>query len=230
MASLPYMQFYPGEYLADTAHLTTEQHGAYLLLLFNYWQRGKALDNSNERLTSVVRLSNERWNDIKPVLKEFFDIENDTWFHKRMERDLADFRASLEQKKKAGKASAEKRYGKSNGRSTGAEQPLHGSLNEKKRKEKTIQEKNIYGEFKNVLLTDIEYDKLKTKFNGSCERWIDKLSIGIESHGYKYKSHYATILNWAADEVDKPKEQKSAYVPKLNPEVQAMKRERGEDV
>jgi len=57
--------------------------------------------------------------------------------------------------------------------------------------------KDIYGEFNNVLLTDTEYKKLVDKFgdDGTKTR-IENLSLGISSKGYKYKSHYATILNW----------------------------------
>ena len=60
-----------------------------------------------------------------------------------------------------------------------------------------IKQKKSYGEFQNVFLTDSEHDKLVTKFSaaGASER-IEKLSTGIASHGYKYKSHYATILSW----------------------------------
>jgi hypothetical protein len=67
-------------------------------------------------------------------------------------------------------------------------------------KENTIP-KNIYGEFKNVLLADDELTKLKTRFpSGDAEKKIENLSQYIASHGKKYQSHYATILNWARDE------------------------------
>ena len=59
-----------------------------------------------------------------------------------------------------------------------------------------ILEKKPYGEFKNVLLTDTEYYKLKERFNSDFAQRIEALSAGIESKGYKYKSHYATILTW----------------------------------
>lgn len=56
--------------------------------------------------------------------------------------------------------------------------------------------KRKYGEFNNVLLTDEEYQKLKDKFGAGLSDRIENLSIGIESKGYKYKNHYATILAW----------------------------------
>jgi uncharacterized protein YdaU (DUF1376 family) len=82
------MQLYTSDYLADTAHLTTEEHGAYLLLLMNYWQRGKPLDNTDGRLAHVARLSAERWKAVEPILAEFFMIEGTTWVQARIERDL----------------------------------------------------------------------------------------------------------------------------------------------
>lgn len=71
------------------------------------------------------------------------------------------------------------------------------------REEKPV--KHRYGEYKNVLLTDEELEKLKERFPQDWERRIEDLSLGIESKGYKYKSHYAALLSWARrDEARKP--------------------------
>ncbi len=59
-------------------------------------------------------------------------------------------------------------------------------------------EKKPYGEFQNVFLTDDEYLKLQTRFNSNLPALVEELSTGIASKGYKYKSHYATILSWVA--------------------------------
>lgn len=57
--------------------------------------------------------------------------------------------------------------------------------------------KKPYGEFLNVLLTNEEWAKLIERFSeqGTRDR-IENLSSAIASKGYKYKSHYATILTW----------------------------------
>lgn len=56
--------------------------------------------------------------------------------------------------------------------------------------------KHKYGEYQNVLLSDEELQKLKDSFYDWEER-IERLSGYIASTGKKYKSHYATIRNWA---------------------------------
>ena len=49
-----------------------------------------------------------------------------------------------------------------------------------------------------VLLSEEEYAKLVAKF-GEKEtiRWIERLDSGIGSKGYKYVSHYKTIISWS---------------------------------
>lgn len=62
--------------------------------------------------------------------------------------------------------------------------------------------KHKYGEYNNVLLTDDELSKLKTEFS-DCEERIERLSSYIASTGKAYKSHYATIRNWARKDKEK---------------------------
>ena len=66
-------------------------------------------------------------------------------------------------------------------------------------RDKRAKPKNAYGTFGNVLLTDEELSKFKEKFHDWADR-IDSASISIEAKGYKYKNHYAMLLNWARRE------------------------------
>lgn len=128
MAALPYMQLYVADYLADAAHLSTLEHGAYLLLMFNYWQRGesfKAKDEQtlNKRLATVARLTIDEWENIKYSLSEFFSISETEWIHNRIERDLAEVNSKSMQASLAGKRSAEKRRAKSVEQADGNKRP-----------------------------------------------------------------------------------------------------------
>ena len=66
--------------------------------------------------------------------------------------------------------------------------------------------KEKYGEFNNVFLSIDELEKLKTSFGDQgTKTLIEKLSLYVASNGKKYKSHYATILNWERkNEKDNP--------------------------
>lgn len=65
--------------------------------------------------------------------------------------------------------------------------------------------KHKYGEYKNVLLTDEELKKLQAEFPDWEDR-IERLSSYVASHGKSYKSHYATIRNWARKDKEKQAE------------------------
>lgn len=92
----PYMPLYIADYLADTSHLTAEEHGAYLLLIMTYWQRGKALPADPERLANIARVSNERWTSVQRTLNEFFVHVDGTLQHKRIEHELGKVRRRME--------------------------------------------------------------------------------------------------------------------------------------
>lgn len=60
--------------------------------------------------------------------------------------------------------------------------------------------KHKYGEYKNVLLSDEDMEKLKSEFPKDYTERIERLSEYIASSGKKYKSHLATIRKWARGE------------------------------
>lgn len=66
-----------------------------------------------------------------------------------------------------------------------------------------------YGQYKNVLLSDAEMEKLKEEFPNDYQERIERLSGYIASKGVKYKDFLATIRNWARK--DKQTEVKPKY-------------------
>ena len=131
MAALPYMQFYVADYLADTTHLTAEEHGAYMLLLFSYWQTGKPL--RIDRLATVARIPNERWPSVAETLSEFFHVTETHWVQFRVEADLEAVNSKVVTASNAGKASARakalKKQQELNDRSTDVADPLQRNVN-----------------------------------------------------------------------------------------------------
>jgi uncharacterized protein YdaU (DUF1376 family) len=68
MSKLPSMKFYVDAYMADTTHLTLEEHGAYLLLLMNMWRRNGALASDDAILARMLGLQPRAWHRLKPRL------------------------------------------------------------------------------------------------------------------------------------------------------------------
>ncbi len=71
---------------------------------------------------------------------------------------------------------------------------------------------NLYGEYKNVSLTDEEYGKLKDKMQGHRDKMIEKLSTYMQSTGRNYKDHYATLVHWYEQDKGKLKENSKSKV------------------
>lgn len=84
-----WMPLYIGDYLSDTMHLTTEQHGAYLLLIMAYWKNGGALPSSDAQLAAICRLPIDAWSNARAVLENFFDVsQQGKWISKRVEKEM----------------------------------------------------------------------------------------------------------------------------------------------
>ena len=57
--------------------------------------------------------------------------------------------------------------------------------------------RHAYGEYKNVLLSDKEMEKLQKEFPKDWQNRIERLSSYVASSGKHYKNFLATIRNWA---------------------------------
>lgn len=126
MAALPYMPLYVADYLADASHLTTTGHGAYLLLIMNYWQRGKPLPSGDDDLAQIARMPIKDWKKIRPAIVAFFVETDGQWKHNRIEAELERVRNRSRTSVAAGRASAQaKAQRKLNDRSTSVEQTFN---------------------------------------------------------------------------------------------------------
>ena len=80
-----YLPFYVGDYLRDTGHLSTEQHGAYLLLLMACWTHGRLPDNDRQ-LAAIAKASQKKWEKLRQNVEGFFYLKGDGyWRQKRID-------------------------------------------------------------------------------------------------------------------------------------------------
>jgi uncharacterized protein YdaU (DUF1376 family) len=82
---LPYMPFFVGDYLKETRRLTTEEHGAYVLLILEYWAKGGNLPDDDAQLARIAGLKLPTWRKMRPVIQAFF---HDGWRHEGLDKQL----------------------------------------------------------------------------------------------------------------------------------------------
>lgn len=82
------MPFYTGDYLKDTMHLTTQEHGAYLLLILHYWNSQKPLPGDDKKLAAISHLPLDEWLECKQTILDFFYLDEDVYKHRRIEKEL----------------------------------------------------------------------------------------------------------------------------------------------
>ena len=83
---------------------------------------------------------------------------------------------------------------------SGMQETYKSVNNNKNNNNKTII-KHKYGEYKNVLLTDDEYNRLNNDYS-NCDELIKYLDEYIEMKGYKAKSHNLAIRKWVVSAVE----------------------------
>jgi uncharacterized protein YdaU (DUF1376 family) len=90
MAELPFLPLATDAYLADTRHLSTLEHGAYLLLLMEAWRRPHCnLPDDDLLLARLSGLPVVEWLEIKPTIMAFWSLDgrSKTWTQKRLSKE-----------------------------------------------------------------------------------------------------------------------------------------------
>lgn len=81
---------------------------------------------------------------------------------------------------------------------------VNDNVNVNKEKENIKEKKQKFGKFKNVLLTEKEYLKLKKDWGEKeLKRMMVIFSEGLQMKNYKYKSHNLAIRKWKNNEIKK---------------------------
>lgn len=98
-----FMPLWIGDYLADTTHLNTEQHGAYLLLLMAYWRRGGPLPADDQYLCRIAGVTIYKWRTLRSTIAAFFAEEGGQWVSKRADEELAKAESKYGKRAEAGR-------------------------------------------------------------------------------------------------------------------------------
>ena len=77
MAEFPYFPLWTDAYLGDTRHLTTTEHGAYLLLLITAWRTPNCAIPNDDLFLRASAGNPKNWSTIKPRVLAFFTLGDD---------------------------------------------------------------------------------------------------------------------------------------------------------
>jgi uncharacterized protein YdaU (DUF1376 family) len=105
-----WMPLYVADYLADTLHLSTEQHGAYLLMLMACWKSDGSLPGDDAALASITKLQPRTWVKHRDTLTAFFRRDGKRLVHKRVMEERERARQTSEARSESGKKAAAARW------------------------------------------------------------------------------------------------------------------------
>jgi uncharacterized protein YdaU (DUF1376 family) len=107
VAEFPSLPLFTDAYLGDTTHLSTFEHGAYLLLLIVSWRStGCRMPDDDALLARYTRMTRDKWRKTRPILEPFFQVRDGFWHQARLQDEFQHLQSRREQQREAGNASA----------------------------------------------------------------------------------------------------------------------------
>lgn len=96
MSKAPSMPMLWDAYIADTTHLTTEEHGAYLLLLCSMWRREGWVPDDDRDNARITGLSVGKWRKCKERLRPMLIFEGGQISQKKLNRTWQETQDKIE--------------------------------------------------------------------------------------------------------------------------------------
>lgn len=120
-----WMPLHIGAYLGDTGHLRTLEHGAYFLILMQYWTTGP-LPDDDRKLAGLARMTAKEWEKHSATIREFFFKGIDGMLHqKRADLELAKAASISGKRATAARASHEQRGSKPDANAPAIAEQMH---------------------------------------------------------------------------------------------------------
>lgn len=190
-----YYQHHIGDFIKATARLSDSQCMAYLRLIWMYYDSEKPLKADARVLAFQVGTPEQ---DVELILQSFFSLQEDGWHQTRCDQEIADYRAYLDKKSNAGRASAERRK---NNSATAVEQVLNGSATVEQPNQQPLTtnqqpEANVVAAKRRRQLPDDFYPDL-TGLNAAGTKGID-VSVELQKFSDYHRAKGSVMLDWQA--------------------------------
>lgn len=118
-----YYTHHIGDFLRDAGHLTNEQLGVYMKMLWRYYLNQKPLENDPESLAFAVGADEKI---VLQILRHFFCLTEEGWRQPRCDREIANF----QNKSQKARHSANARWSNANAYQTHTERNANASKND----------------------------------------------------------------------------------------------------
>src|SRR5262245_18730442 len=84
-----WMPFYGGDFFGNTLHLSAAEIGAYICLIWHYWEHG-GLPLEDSQIARIARANARHWPRIRNALAPMFGypVQGTKWTHSRVDLEL----------------------------------------------------------------------------------------------------------------------------------------------
>lgn len=108
-----WMPLHIGAYVAATGHLTTAEHGMYLLLMMHAWNAAGVIPGEDDRIRRICRAEPKEWTRSRAVIMAFLTRHADgSYRQKRLDGELAKSLSLKSERAEAGSKGAATRWQK----------------------------------------------------------------------------------------------------------------------